>query len=89
MVIAYYHDNKDTLEDFTEDHNSGESVSLEELEKIGVIYHNITSDDELNKLALERSYKNRDVVNLNLDSFGGDLEAYNAKMTLILQRTLP
>lgn len=81
MVIAYYHDNKDTPEDFTDDHNSGESVSLEQLEKIGVIYHSIKSEDELNELASQRNYKNRDVVNLNLETFGGDVNAYNAKMT--------
>ncbi|CAH2350896.1 1,2-dihydroxy-3-keto-5-methylthiopentene dioxygenase [[Candida] railenensis] len=80
MVSAYYHDDKDTPDNFTEAHNSGEPVSLEALEKIGVLYFNIKTEDELNQVAKERNYKNRDVVNLNLDSFGGDLDAYNAKM---------
>ncbi|CUM64940.1 uncharacterized protein PRCAT00002558001 [Priceomyces carsonii] len=80
MVEFYYHDNNDTPDDFTEAHNSGKDVSLAQLEAIGVIYKKIESTKELDKLAEERNYKNRDVVNLNLDSFGGDLEAYNNKM---------
>lgn len=81
MVQVFYHDNKDTPADFTDEHNSGKPVSLEELERIGVIYRKIDSSDELEQLASERSYKNRDTVHLNLDTFGGDIEAYNAKMT--------
>ncbi|KAK6457605.1 Acireductone dioxygenase ARD family [Scheffersomyces xylosifermentans] len=80
MVEVYYHDNKDTAENFTEAHNSGESISLDKLGSIGVIYKNITSIDELNKLASQRDYKNRDVVNLDLAAFNNDIDAYNAKM---------
>lgn len=36
--------------------------------------------DELNAIAKERGYKNRDQVILNLDSFGGDVDAFNSKM---------
>lgn len=80
MVEAYYHDQQDTPENFTEAHNSGKSVSLEELEEIGVIYKYITSQEELNELANQREYKNRDIVKLNLESFNNDIEAYNSKM---------
>ncbi|KAG7665318.1 ADI1 [[Candida] subhashii] len=80
MVEVYYHDNKDTLEDFTQAHNSGESVSLEKLAEIGVFYKCVTNMNDLNELAKQRNYKNRDVVNLNLEAFNNDLEAYNAKM---------
>ncbi|ODV69222.1 Acireductone dioxygenase [Hyphopichia burtonii NRRL Y-1933] len=80
MVEVYLHDNKDTPENFTDAHNSGESVSLEELSKIGVIYRYIDSEDKLNELAKERDYKNRDQVSLNLGSFNDDIEAFNNKM---------
>ncbi|CAK9435607.1 uncharacterized protein LODBEIA_P03340 [Lodderomyces beijingensis] len=80
MVQFYYHDNKDTLENFTEPHDSGKPVTQEELAAIGVIYKYITTQQELDALAKEREYKNRDVVNLNLAAFNNDLDAYNAKM---------
>ncbi|EGW35259.1 uncharacterized protein SPAPADRAFT_58471 [Spathaspora passalidarum NRRL Y-27907] len=80
MVEVYYHDNKDTPEDFTKAHNSGEPVSLEKLAEIGVFYRNVKTLDELNQIAKDRDYKNRDVVNLDLDAFNNDLDAYNAKM---------
>lgn len=80
MVEFYFHDNKDTLENFTEDHNSGEPVSFDQLAEIGVIYKYITTQEELDALATEREYKNRDVVTLNLPAFNNDIDAYNAKM---------
>ncbi|CAK7897270.1 acireductone dioxygenase [[Candida] anglica] len=80
MVTAYYHDDKDTPENFTDAHNSGEPVSLAELEKIGVLYYNVKTTEELDSLASKRNYKNRDVVNLNLAAFNNDIEAYTAKM---------
>lgn len=79
MVEAYYHDNNDTEDNFTDAHNSGKPVALSHLESIGVIYHHITSTEELDALAEQRSYKNRDVVNLSLATFP-DLDAFNAKM---------
>lgn len=79
MVHVYFHDDNDTPEDFTDAHYLRDTT-LDELSKIGVIYRKVTTEDELNALAKERNYKNRDVVNLNLDTFGGDIEAYNNKM---------
>ena len=79
MVEAYYHDNKDTEDNFSEAHNSGEPVALSHLESIGVIYHNISTTEDLDTLAQKRNYKNRDVVNLSLATFP-DLEAFNNKM---------
>lgn len=65
MVKVYYHDNKDT--DFTLPHE-GASVSLEELQKIGVFYRKV-DEDGLNSIAKERNYKNRDVVEISESSF--------------------
>ncbi|KAK6201390.1 Acireductone dioxygenase ARD family [Scheffersomyces amazonensis] len=80
MVQFYYHDNKDTPENFTEDHNSGIEATVEELKALGVYYKYVETIEELNEIAKERNYKNRDVVKLNLAAFKNDLNAYNAKM---------
>lgn len=80
MVKFFYHDNLDTLQNFTDEHDSGEPVPPDILSQLGVIYKYIDDQDDLEKLAKERNYKNRDQVVLNLRSFGGDENAYNAKM---------
>lgn len=80
MVAFFYHDNLDTPENFTDEHDSGIAVLPEKLRLIGVVYHYIDNLPELEALARERNYKNRDEVRLNIDSFGGDRSAYDAKM---------
>lgn len=79
MVEFYYHDNKDTEDNFTDPHNSGEEVDVDTLEKLGVKYYYVDNVDDLNKIAKERNYKNRDEVKLNVDSFGS-FDAFNNKM---------
>ena len=80
MVSFFYHDNLDTPENFTDEHDSGIPVPPEKLAELGVVYRYIDNMPELEALAKERDYKNRDQVKLNLESFGGDKEAYDAKM---------
>ncbi|OBA19984.1 Acireductone dioxygenase [Metschnikowia bicuspidata var. bicuspidata NRRL YB-4993] len=80
MVSFFYHDGLDTSENFTEEHHSGKFVTEEKLAELGVVYKYIDNLEDLEILAQERDYKNRDVVNLNLGSFGGDETAYNNKM---------
>lgn len=80
MVKLYFHDNKDTPDNFTEAHDSGEPVSLEHLASIGVFYRNVKTMEELDGIAKERDYKNRDTVKLNLEKFNNDVEAYNNLM---------
>lgn len=81
MVAFFYHDNKDTPENFTDEHDSGETVPADRLAQLGVVYRYIDNPEALEQIATERQYKNRDQVVLNLALFGGDEEAYNAKMT--------
>lgn len=60
---AYYYDNTDL--DQREVHDSGKPVSVEQLNQVGVLYWRITGDnaiEQLDKVAAERSYKNRDQV---------------------------
>lgn len=82
MVSIYYHDNLDTPENFTEDHDSGIYVPEEKLLKFGVFYKYVENKEDLEKIAKERNYKNRDQILLNLDTFKGDQEAYDAKMAM-------
>lgn len=71
MVKVYIHDN-DTSVDFREPHNTGRDVSLETLEKIGVIYKHFETKEEVDSFAKERDYKNRDVVNISTASFANE-----------------
>ncbi|CCE78018.1 Piso0_000630 [Millerozyma farinosa CBS 7064] len=80
MVEFYYHDGKDTPENFTDEHYSGVEVKPEDLESLGVLYFNVESQEELDNIASERNYKNRDEVSLSLKSFNNDIEAFNGKM---------
>lgn len=80
MVAFFYHDGLDTPENFTDEHDSGIQVSEHDLAELGVVYKFIDNQADLEELASERNYKNRDVVSLNLGSFGGDEVAYNNKM---------
>ena len=47
MARFFYHDNKDTPEDFTDEHDSGKPVSEETLLKLGVFYRKLSPNDLL------------------------------------------
>lgn len=80
MGEFYYHDNKDTEDNFTEPHHLGQKITEEELAKIGVFYRKVPTLDQLDQIANDRKYRNRDEITLNLETFKGDVGAYNAKM---------
>lgn len=60
--------------DQREDHDSGVAVSTTELEKIGVISHHFSSVDDVNSLASERGYKNRDEITVSPAAMGDEYE---------------
>ncbi|KAJ2357248.1 1,2-dihydroxy-3-keto-5-methylthiopentene dioxygenase [Coemansia sp. RSA 2611] len=65
---AYYYDN--TAADQREPHDSGVPVSTEELQALGVEYRRFSGSDSENlasveQLCQERSYKNRDEINIS------------------------
>ncbi|SCU88920.1 LADA_0E12772g1_1 [Lachancea dasiensis] len=72
MVEVYFHDNKDNV-DFREAHDSGHPVSLDHLARIGVIYKHCSTEEQVNEVALERQYKNRDEVSISSESLGDAL----------------
>lgn len=77
---AYYHDNDKSL-GFTEAHDSGESVLVADLEKIGVFYRQVTTPEELDSIASKRGYRNRDTVDLGVAQMGGE-EAFGRKLDM-------
>jgi len=56
---VYYHDNLDTDQRLP---HEGEPVSATELEALGVFAYNIPDQSEVDRIAKEKGYKNRDEV---------------------------
>jgi len=65
---AYWFDNE--AGDQREPHDSGRSVSPAYLSKLGVLYYRISNESEVDKLASNRSYKNRDVITVSPEKMG-------------------
>lgn len=60
--------------DQREDHDSGREVSESYLASLGVLYRRIPTIDEVNVLAKERDYKNRDQIVVSPQSMGNVYE---------------
>ncbi|KAH3672804.1 hypothetical protein WICMUC_004026 [Wickerhamomyces mucosus] len=75
---AFYHDNDPTI-DYREDHDSGIEVSVKELNSLGVLYYNLETIAEVDALAKERNYKNKDQIEISPTSFGSP-EALKEKL---------
>lgn len=71
--------------DQREDHDSGRSVDLEYLSKLGILYHHCPSVDAVNAIAVERSYKNRDEIVVSPDKMGA---AYEDKVKMFFNEHL-
>ncbi|KAH8113092.1 1,2-dihydroxy-3-keto-5-methylthiopentene dioxygenase [Phellopilus nigrolimitatus] len=62
-------------------HDSGEPVSEETLTALGVLYWHIPLDNnavaeaQIDAIALERDYKNRDIINVTKEGLGDQYEA--------------
>lgn len=46
----------------------------EYLSKLGVLYHRISEEQDVDKIAAERSYKNRDVITVSPEKMGNIYE---------------
>lgn len=85
---AYYFDN------FPGDqrlpHNSGRTVSPSTLDAIGVLHWHIPIDEspseahikQINEVANERQYRNRDVISVTKEGLG---DAYEAKLKMFYE----
>ncbi|KAK5664167.1 hypothetical protein OQA88_383 [Cercophora sp. LCS_1] len=72
---AYYYDNLPG--DQRLPHDSGNTVPVEDLSKIGVLYYNVSQLEGVNELASERGYKNRDEITVSPEKMG---DVYEAKV---------
>lgn len=78
-MLLYYHDDDYTI-DSRKDHNSGETVPYDLLAEIGVIYHHFETEEEVDAVAKERNYKNKDEVCISLEAFPGGESALKTKL---------
>lgn len=82
---AYLHDNLDG--DQRDPHESQQSVSVEQLAQSGVHYRCMPNIEDVDKLAAERRYRNRDIVNVTEEGLGGK-EAYEQKLKIFYNEHL-
>lgn len=80
---AYFYDNLPG--DQREPHDSGKTVGVDELSKIGVLYYRISDLDGVNRLASERGYKNRDEITVSPVKMG---DVYEAKVKIFFDEHL-
>ncbi|KAK0513998.1 hypothetical protein JMJ35_003720 [Cladonia borealis] len=80
---AYYYN--DDAGDQREDHDSGRSVSADYLSRLGVFYHRCPSVADVDEIAAERSYKNRDEIIVSPDKMG---DVYEEKVKMFFNEHL-
>ena len=80
---AYYFDNIPGDQRLL--HDSGRSVDVSTLSALGVLYWSIPVENwqsEIDNIAKERSYKNRDTITVTKEGLG---ETYESKIKMFLQ----
>lgn len=53
--------------DQREEHDSGRSVSVEDLSQLGILYQHCPAVSDVDEIASKRSYKNRDEITISPD----------------------
>ena len=71
--------------DQREDHDSGKVVDTDYLRGLGVIYHHCPSIDDVDSIAREHSYKNRDEVTVSPEKMG---DVYEDKVKMFFNEHL-
>jgi 1,2-dihydroxy-3-keto-5-methylthiopentene dioxygenase len=82
MQIYYY---SETDEDQRAAHDTGISLSVEELARLGVIAHHFPSVSQVDALAASRDYKNRDEITVSPAAMG---EVYEEKVKMFFHEHL-
>ncbi|KAF2275169.1 uncharacterized protein EI97DRAFT_451098 [Westerdykella ornata] len=67
---AYWFDNLPKQGDQREPHDSGREVSPEYLSKLGILHFHYPNLEDVNALASQRNYKNRDEVTISPQAMG-------------------
>ncbi|EFP89254.1 1,2-dihydroxy-3-keto-5-methylthiopentene dioxygenase [Puccinia graminis f. sp. tritici] len=81
---AYIYDEESQLSP-QDEHESSQSVSKQELEKLGVLYWSIDSIDQVNSIAIQRDYKNRDQIICSPQAMG---DIYQQKLDTFFEEHL-
>ena len=66
-------------------HDSGREVAKDHLAKLGVLYYRFADVADVDKLAAERSYKNRDVITISPEKMG---DMYEEKLKIFFSEHL-
>ena len=66
-------------------HDSGKTVDVEDLSKLGVLYYRIPEISGVDQLAAERGYKNRDEITVSPGKMG---DAYESKVKMFFDEHL-
>ncbi|KAG9127796.1 1,2-dihydroxy-3-keto-5-methylthiopentene dioxygenase [Ceratobasidium sp. 392] len=56
-------------------HITDQTITEDQLKKIGVLYWRIGNDEEVDEIARDRGYKNRDVINVSKTGLGDQYES--------------
>ncbi|KAH9440594.1 hypothetical protein H4Q26_000516 [Puccinia striiformis f. sp. tritici PST-130] len=81
---AYIYDEDSQLSP-QDDHDSNQPVSVEELEHLGVLYWSVDSIDQVNSIATQRDYKNRDQIICSPQAMG---DIYQEKLDIFFEEHL-
>jgi 1,2-dihydroxy-3-keto-5-methylthiopentene dioxygenase len=65
---AYWYDNKEGEQRLP--HDSGRNVTQEYLSKLGLHYFKVPLESDVDKIAVERHYRNRDVITVSPEKMG-------------------
>jgi 1,2-dihydroxy-3-keto-5-methylthiopentene dioxygenase len=71
--------------DQREPHDSGREVDPEYLSKLGILHFNYPNLEDVNKIATERSYKNRDEITISPKTMG---DVYEEKVKMFFNEHL-
>jgi len=80
---AYWFDNQPG--DQREPHDSGKDVDPAYLSKLGILHFNYPNVDDVNSLASQRGYKNRDEITISLEKMG---DIYEDKVKIFFHEHL-
>lgn len=80
---AYWFDNE--AGDQRLPHDSGRAVSPDYLKNLGVLYYNLNNEADVDQLAKDRSYKNRDVITVSPEKMG---DVYEEKVKMFFNEHL-
>ena len=80
---AYWFDN--IPGDQREPHDSGKPATTEDLSKLGILHYNYSDIEDVNRIAQERNYKNRDEITISPEKMG---DAYEDKVKMFFHEHL-